>query len=315
MFSLCIKNQRDVIMFGYIRPLVSDLKVGDYGYYKAAYCGLCRQMGKICGKSSRVCLSYDMVFLMLVRAWLQGENNMPDKRRCSVNPLQTRKMLPGSAAMDYAAAVSGMLASLRFSDDVADETGVRRFGARCGSRVSSKWVRRGEKMYPGLYDGIESRLSALYEKEKAYYSGEISGPAADDCAELFGDVLAFVCAYGLEGDRRAKAIASAVGKYTGRWNYLVDAADDIAGDEKKHRFNPFLSSYGRSEFTADDKLTLSCLLAAEAGAAADAFALADMGDGNPSARRIVENILRQGMPDTSNRVLSGEYRKPRHDSV
>ena len=36
-------------MFGYIRPRRDTLLVRDYDRYRAAYCGLCRALGKRCG--------------------------------------------------------------------------------------------------------------------------------------------------------------------------------------------------------------------------------------------------------------------------
>lgn len=302
-------------MFGYIRPLVPDLKVGDYQYYKAAYCGLCRRMGKVCGKASRLCLSYDMVFLFLLRSYLCSESHGFEKHVCRVNPLVKKKMLSDSESLRYASAVSGILAALRFRDDVSDERGFRRFGAKCGAGVSIRWLKRADRLYPGLAAGIEERLGRLYEKEKSYAESGEQGPAADECAGLFGEALAYVCSYGLEDDRAAFAIASAVGKYVGRWNYLVDAADDLSRDAEKGRFNPFLISYGRHDLSDDEKNTLACLLAAEAGAAADAFALAENGDGDASARRIILNVLVKGMPLTSDEVLAGTYRKPGHDGI
>ena len=59
-------------MFGYIQPYIPNLTVGDYEYYRAAYCGLCRSMGKVCGSGSRLTLSYDGVFLALLRTALEN---------------------------------------------------------------------------------------------------------------------------------------------------------------------------------------------------------------------------------------------------
>ena len=44
-------------MFGYVRPLVAELKVGEYRYYKSVYCGICKAMGGECGSLSRAFLS------------------------------------------------------------------------------------------------------------------------------------------------------------------------------------------------------------------------------------------------------------------
>ena len=36
-------------MFGYIRPLVGEMKVRENEMFRAVYCGLCRSMGKHTG--------------------------------------------------------------------------------------------------------------------------------------------------------------------------------------------------------------------------------------------------------------------------
>ncbi len=299
-------------MFGYIRPSVGRLTVSDLNYYRAAYCGLCRRMGKICGGSSRACLSYDMTFLMLLRSYLQGENLNISKVRCAVNPFARRAATGASPETDYASAVSGILADLKFEDDGRDERGMRRLGARCARGVSKRWYGRASRLYPGLAEGIEQRLAALYSKEDECASGGAGG--ADECATLFGEALSYICSYGLE-DSRMRAVASAVGKYVGRWDYLIDAADDLEEDGKKGRFNALTTVYGKNGLTEEEKLTVKCLLGAESGAAADAMYLADGSEGDPAAGRIVENILVRGLPDTAELVLSGRYRKPSHASI
>ena len=300
-------------MFGYIRPSVGRLTVADLNYYRAAYCGLCRRMGKICGSSSRLCLSYDMTFLLLLRAWLQGEKLIMKRAACSVNPISRKAAAGSSPAVDYAAAVSGIIADLKFEDDSRDEKGIRRAGARCARAVSSRWSVRASSLYPGLKEGIEERLAALYAEEDRCFRGE-SGNGADACASLFGEALSFVCSYGIE-DQRMRAVASAAGKYVGRWDYLVDAADDMTEDARAGRFNALISAYGKAELGEEERLTVKCLLGAESGAAADAMYLADGSEGDPAAGRILDNILVRGLPETAELVLSGRYRKPSHSSI
>ena len=33
-------------MFGYVRPLKSELKIREFGQFEAAYCGLCHTLGR-----------------------------------------------------------------------------------------------------------------------------------------------------------------------------------------------------------------------------------------------------------------------------
>ncbi len=300
-------------MFGYVRPDTGELKVSDLGYYRAAYCGLCRQMGRVCGGSSRLCLSYDMTFLMILRAWLTGEKLPAERAACPANPLLRRKAAAQTEAGSYAAAVSGILAAYSFEDDCRDERFPRRAAAGVARRVSLRWRRRGAARFPGLSEGIGERLARLYAEEEACAGSGREG-AADVCASLFGEVLSFICSYGID-DPAMRAVAAAVGKYVGRWDYFTDAADDLHRDARAGRFNPLLSAYGRPDLTDEEKLTVTCLLGAESGAAADALYLSDGSDGDPAAYRVLENILTAGMPAAAREVLAGRYRKPGHASI
>ena len=61
-------------LFGYVKPVARELKVKEYEFYKATYCGICRAMKKHTGTLSNIMLSYDSVFLALVRmAYIEDE--------------------------------------------------------------------------------------------------------------------------------------------------------------------------------------------------------------------------------------------------
>lgn len=308
-------------MFGYVRPLIGDLRVSEYNYYKAAYCGVCRSMGNECGACSRLCLSYDLTFLSLLLCAVRGEKNDMQTKRCPANRLAKRNMLVGSDSVDYSAAVCGALAAYGFRDGVQDEQGLRRFGASVGASVSKAWISKVSAKYPGLCEGIEQRLNALYEAEKEAEKAP-EGLSLDLLADRFGAVLAFVCSFpfakeGTDADTAGKrAICSNVGLHVGRWIYCIDAIDDLKEDEKRGRFNPFLLAYGKAEFSDEEKLTLRCLLGGEAGAAALALDLCEHYEGaSAEPMNIVENILKLGMPQTAAEVISGTYKKPEKDRL
>ena len=52
-------------MFGYVRIYKPELKIKDYEIYKAAYCSVCRALGRHYGVIARGLLSYDATFLFL----------------------------------------------------------------------------------------------------------------------------------------------------------------------------------------------------------------------------------------------------------
>ena len=305
-------------MFGYVRPDVGRLTVNDYGYYRAAYCGVCRELGRICGPASRLCLSYDVVFLEMLTLRLGGGSPTPVRAACPVNPFLRRDVIIGTGESASAAAVCGLLAHFRFADDARDESGFRRVAASAGKRLSSRWAKRADTICPGHPEEVREKLLLLADAEEAAASG--GECSLDGLSGLFGDLLGTVCAYpfiGSGGETKSEAaVAFAVGRKVGRWIYVADALDDLASDEKKGRFNPVLKLYGRSELTEEEKKTLSCLAAAEAGEALDDLSLISEKEGSaPQAGRIIENVLGYGIPAVTADVLSGGYRKPRRDGL
>ena len=60
-------------MFGYVKAHKPELKMAEYDTYKAVYCSLCRQLGKDYGVFAKFILSYDFVFLAMLKLGLQDE--------------------------------------------------------------------------------------------------------------------------------------------------------------------------------------------------------------------------------------------------
>ena len=53
-------------MLGYVRPVRDELKVKEWKYYRAAYCGVCDAMGRRMGLTARMFLNYDFTFLAML---------------------------------------------------------------------------------------------------------------------------------------------------------------------------------------------------------------------------------------------------------
>ena len=79
-------------MFGYVVVDKPSLRVREFDYYRATYCGLCHAMGKCTGCISRLTLSYDVTFFALVREMLEGTKVEFVKKRCPrhiIKPINT----------------------------------------------------------------------------------------------------------------------------------------------------------------------------------------------------------------------------------
>ena len=298
-------------MFGYVQPYIPNLTVGDYEYYRAAYCGLCRSMGKVCGGSSRLTLSYDGVFLALLRMAMMNDTPECERHVCPYSPLAKRNMLVGSPDIDFTAGAMGVLAALKVEDDITDESGFKKICALLCRTPAKRWLRGADKQDLGIAAGTREKLALYYTAEKENSSCEFSDAGVESSAEAFGEVVGMLTCRGIEFENYA--IAYSVGRHVGRWIYCIDALDDLADDAKKSRYNPFIASYGDS-LDESEKLTLECLLRDESDSA---MAMLDLADVNESSRayRIVKNILTEGMPRIARAVLDGTYRKPRREDI
>ncbi len=292
-------------MFGYIRTARAELRVREYEYYRASYCGLCRSMGKCTGQCSRLSLSYDFAFLANVRMALAGTVPAFRRRRCIAHPLRRRVMMERNDQLDFAADASAILAYEKCRDDVADERGWRKCKARFRCIFLKNAYRRAGKRYPELAAAVRGHLARLSEKERE------KRPSVDEVAVIFGDLLADIVSCGLSGTEAR--IARSIGWQTGRFIYIIDAIDDLPEDEKKRRFNPFLLLYGGVPDEEQKKSVQDALIACLSDLET-AFDLIN-DTTNPDRSGVLKNILYLGMPDTVRRVLFGEEKCNKEDSL
>ena len=125
-------------MFGYVKPFAPDLYVREFDLYKAIYCGICREMKRKTGILSTATLSYDMVFLAIIRMSVSGEKLDLQKRACTVNPLRKKHMICGSPSIEYCARASALLTYNKILDDRSDERGAKRLLATLLSPIAKR---------------------------------------------------------------------------------------------------------------------------------------------------------------------------------
>jgi len=298
-------------MFGYVQPYIPNLTVGDYEYYRAAYCGLCRSMGEVCGGSSRLTLSYDGVFLALLRMVLMNDAPECERHICPYSPIVKKNMLVDSPDLDFSAGAMGVLAALKIEDDITDESGIKKLCALLCRPAAKRWMKGADGQDLGIVSRTREKLDLYYASEREGSSSEFFDAGIEATAEAFGEVVGMLASRGIELENYA--IAYAVGRHVGRWIYCIDAIDDLEKDIKKGRYNALIASYGKT-LEDDEKLTLKCILRDESDSA---MAMLDLADINEDLRayRIVKNILSEGMPRIASAVLDGTYRKPRREDI
>ncbi|MBQ9080095.1 MAG: hypothetical protein IJY27_03395 [Clostridia bacterium] len=282
-------------MFGYVRAYSPEMKLCEHEYYRAAYCGLCRAMGRCTGCMSRCLLNYDFAFLALVRMSLVGETPEFKKKRCFVHPTKKRTEMIQRGQLDYCACASVLLSYHKVRDDLADERGARRLRARIALVFMRRMHKKASASVPGLDAAIACELEVLAGLERDRCA------SVDLPASSFGRLTAQILAYGLEGS--PAAIARQIGFHVGKWIYIADALDDCESDRAVGRYNPFCELWREGlppESVEDIRAALKReLMDAELG-----FNMINWGD-DGRLRGVIENIIYCGMPRRAESLARG----------
>ena len=278
--------QKGKKMFGYVKPRSDELLVKEYEFFRAAYCGVCRSMRKKTGFFSSFALSYDIVFLAIVRMLFTDRCVEKNRCRCIAHPCRARNCLSGNAALDDAARISAILLYEKCLDDKKDK-GSHRLRALLITPIFRRAAKRAR--LPFLSEETEKCLSALSALEKA------RTPSVDQPAAVFGDLLGLCFADGFEGE--SYTLLYDVGYHLGVFIYAADAADDYKSDKKSGSYNPYVLLYPADPaFTngipdgvkASLRLTLARL-----GEAVEKLPY----DGERTLENIIKNTVYFGLPD------------------
>ncbi len=270
-------------MFGYVRPYRPELLVKEDSYYRAVYCGLCRAMRREAGRLSTISLSYDFVFLALVRFAVDGTELGITRRRCIAHPLRRRAMLAPNETLSRAARLSVSLTYHQIRDDLRDKGFGKRLRAALLYPIFAHAHRRvGESETEAeLRRGLDTL--ARIERERI--------PSVDFAADTFGQMLAAVFADGVAG--KYLPLCREIGLHLGRFIYAADAAEDYESDRKSGSYNPYVLAYGGGEL---DRATVLLALKLELGALERAIDLLPFGE-HGTVRAILQNILYYGLPE------------------
>ncbi|MBO4384192.1 MAG: hypothetical protein J5854_02070 [Clostridia bacterium] len=271
-------------MFGYISPFIPELKVKDRDLYNAYYCGLCRALSKY-GFNSRLTLSYDASFAAILIAGAAGLEPDVRSRGCAVHPARGKTpVVADDGALDFASALSVLLAKYKLIDDARDGRPMRK-GLLPAFR---RGVKKAETDYPETANIIKEGLDALGAIEAAPECDPDAAP--NSFGETLGLLLASCPVLGDE----AKPLVREVGRKLGGYIYVLDALDDMKADGKRGNYNIFLRSkiadpLATGEATADMYINAAVL----------AYDLLDIKVNKP----ILDNIMYTGLGARAAEVL------------
>jgi hypothetical protein len=272
-------------MFGYVKPVVGEMLVREHEFYKATYCGICRAMKKHTGFLSNVTLSYDSVFLALIRMlYIPDCEFKAEQRRCIAHPAKKKPMLKENEAIEYTAKAFAVLTYYKLRDDLSDERGLKRVGVTAVRPIVSFANKKADLLE--LSKISEDRLDKITDLENAKCES-IDAPAS-----LFGELLGEIFAYGLADEDRL--VPYEVGYHLGRFIYAADAAEDYQKDRKSGSYNPYVLLYNGGDLTKENKENIKCGLLLECKRIEAAVNLLPFGK-RATIENIISNIIYLGL--------------------
>lgn len=272
-------------MFGYVKPDIKELLVKEHEFYKSTYCGICRSMKKHTGSLSPVTITYDSVFLALVRmAYIPDTELSSSMRRCIAHPMKKKCMLSDNSAIEYTARAFAILSYYKMQDDLADEGFGKRVLVNLTRPILASAKSRAD--LSELADIVKDRLDKISTIEKERRT------SIDEPAELFGELLGEIFAYGLSGNDRL--VTYECGFRLGKFILLADAIDDYDSDRKSGKYNPFVIAYGGADLTLENKQNVKTTLLIECKKLESAINLIPFGN-KITIENIVRNIIYLGL--------------------
>ncbi len=272
-------------LFGYVKPVIKELLVKEYEFYRATYCGICKSMKKHTGLLSNVTLTYDSVFLALLRmAYVEDSFISVRMGRCFLHPIKKRCILNDSPALEYTADAFAILTYYKMMDDIHDEGLGKRLAVGAVRPIAGRAKKKAEK--PSLEDIVRDKLLKIREMEDRREA------SVDAPAELFGELLGRVFSYGIEGE--GALVLDRCGYHLGKFIYCIDAADDYEEDFRSGSYNPYCVCYGTPTLSVENKKMIKTALLLECKELENAINLIPFGK-KITAENIVRNIIYLGL--------------------
>ncbi len=232
-------------MFGYIVANKDIMTEEQLARYKGCYCGLCKSLKENRGTLSRMTLTYDMTFLILLLSSMYEPEETQGEERCVMHPMKTHGYWR-NAVTQYAADMNLALAYLNFLDDWKDD---RKLLKRAEAGMFRGEYFRVRENYPEKCTVIEDCLAELSEIEKR------ADPDPDAGSSCFGRLMGEVFAW--REDAVWGARVRSFGEALGRFIYIMDAVTDLEEDAKKGQYNPMAAlAAQRTEEQLRDILTM-----------------------------------------------------------
>ncbi len=262
-------------MFGYVNVYKDELKIKDYNTYRAYYCGLCKALGKKHSQISRLTLSYDFTFLLLLLDSVKDTPTVMSNEGC-IKRIGKRKTVKEANGLEFSADMNLIFTYLKLRDDLFDNKSPKAFFSMLPFYVRA---RKLSKKYPELCEKTKLHLKRLTFLEKT------SCDEIDKVAHEFAVILEVM--FGTLDQS-----LSALGYILGRLIYIMDACDDLSSDYKKGSYNPLIYQYGYGKTdTVKIKEQITTLIYMSLSALAEEYQKLDIKKNKP----LLDNIIYLGL--------------------
>ena len=224
-------------MLGYVKADKPNLKMGDYEVYRAIYCSLCNALGRNYSVFARLLLSYDFALAAVLRFALREESCVFDRRRCPLNPSKKCSFCRSREELDFCAHCVIIIAYYKLKDNLSDRGLFKKIASVLAFPFVSLMHKKAKRLAPDIERIIRESVDAQAKAE------EKADCLIDEAAHPSADALGKIFAYGSGGNWQE---LYDLGYLTGRYIYILDAADDYEDDVRKGNFNPFINEFGVS---------------------------------------------------------------------
>ena len=276
-------------MFGYVIANPDSLTPEELDRYKSCYCGLCRTLKARHGTLSRLTLTYDMTFLVMLLESMYEPEVTVGTERCVAHPVHSHNWSQ-SAVTDYAADMNILLAYQNCLDDWRDE---RRLISRAEAAVLAGCYREAAQRWPEKSRVTEQSLAELAGLERA---GETDPDAGAKCfGRLMGELFVYYPEDTVWGPRLRR-----FGEELGEFIYIMDAVLDLAGDREHGRYNP-LAVYAEGK-TDEELHSMLTMLIGECAAVFELLPIVQDAD-------IMRNIIYSGVWTRYNAEMARRHGK------
>ena len=222
-------------MTGYVKADKKSLTMGDYEIYRGIYCSLCNSLGKNYSVFARLLLSYDFALAAILKLALSPSPCKLNKKSCPFNRAKKCWCCDDREEVDFCAHAVIIIAYYKILDNLHD----REFFKKILSAMIYPFIALMHKKAKRLAPDIEEILSVNMKKQAECEKNQDS--CLDEAAHYSADSLGKIFALG--NDENIGAVMYNLGYMTGRFVYILDAADDLEKDIKSGNFNPFKKEF------------------------------------------------------------------------